>query len=92
MDINYIIYGSIGLGVLILLSNMIDFSYIVSKLFFNKNPKRNTTNKQQDFLEIVGLWYELKDRCDRFELKVASEKLDEVFPLLNGVLEDEVVA
>jgi hypothetical protein len=92
MDINYIIYGSIGLGVLILLSNMIDFSYIVSKLFFNNNPKRNTTNKQQDFLEIVGLWYELKDRCDRFELKVASEKLDEVFPLLNGVLEDEVVA
>jgi acid phosphatase class B len=71
---------------------MIDFSYIVSKLFFNNGEKRNTASKQQDFLEIVGLWYELKDRCDRFDLKVASEKLDEVFPLLNGVLEDEVVA
>jgi hypothetical protein len=92
MNVNYIIYGSIGLGILILLSNMIDFSYIVSKLFFNNSEKRNSTSKQQDFLEIVGLWYELKDRCDKFDLKVASEKLDEVFPLLNGVLEDEVVA
>ena len=45
-----------------------------------------TNDKQKDFLEIVGLWYQLKSRCDQFNLKIASEKLDEVFPLLNEVL------
>lgn len=91
MDITYLIYGSIGLGVLILLSNFIDFSYLVSKLFFSK-PKTvvSSSTKQQDFLEIISLWYQLKDRCDKFDLQIASQKLDEVFPLLNEVLEDEV--
>lgn len=95
MNINYLIYGSIGLGILILLSNFVDFSYIISKLFFsNRNnvnvplPK-STTSKEKDFLQIVGLWYQLKDKCDAFNLKVASDKLDEVFPLLNGVLDNE---
>lgn len=92
MNVNYLIYGSIGLGVLILLTNFVDFSYIISRLFFKETvkPALTVTNKQKDFLEIVGLWYQLKERCDKFELNVASEKLDEVFPLLNGVLEDEV--
>lgn len=92
MNANYVIYGSIGLGILILLSNMVDFSYIISKLFFGNKKDIESTDKQQDFLEIVGLWYQLKERCDKFDLKIASEKLDEVFPLLNGVLEDEVSA
>lgn len=91
MNVTYLIYGSIGLGVLILLSNFVDIPYLVSKLFFTSN-KTTQTNKQKDFLEIVGLWYQLKERCDKFDLHVASEKLDEVFPLLNGVLEDEVNA
>lgn len=91
MDITYLIYGSIGLGVLILLSNFIDFSYLISKLFFSKSNKVvSPSTKQKDFLEIIGLWYQLKDRCDKFDLHVASQKLDEVFPLLNEVLEDEV--
>lgn len=90
----YLIYGSIGLGVLILLSNFVDFSYLVSKLFFKDKTDDNVvvpaSNKKQDFLEIVGLWYQLKQKCDKFDLTVASEKLDEVFPLLNGVLDNEV--
>lgn len=93
MNINYLIYGSIGLGVLLLLTNFIDFTYIVSKLFFKEsspNTNLDTSNKQKDFLEIVGLWYQLKEKCDKFNLEIASQKLDEVFPLLNGVLEDEV--
>lgn len=91
MNITYLIYGSIGLGVAILLSNFIDISYWISKLFFGvKKPTTQQSDKQSDFLEIVSLWYQLKERCDKFKLKVASEKLDEVFPLLNGVLEDEV--
>jgi hypothetical protein len=90
MNITYLIYGSIGLGVLILLSNLVDVPYLVSKLFFGQNKNVNQTDKQKDFLEIVSLWYQLKERCDKFELHVASQKLDEVFPLLNGVLENEV--
>jgi len=93
MNAAYLIYGSIGLGVLILLSNFIDFPYLISTLFFSNTPKPSPTvktNKQKEFLEIVGLWYQLKEKCDAFDLEVASTKLDEVFPLLNGVLEDEV--
>lgn len=93
MNLTYLVYGSIGLGVLILLSNMIDFSYLISKVFFSKNkPAKKTSNKEEEFLHIVSLWYQLKEKCDAFELKTASDKLDEVFPLLNGVLEDEVVS
>lgn len=93
MNVTYLIYGSIGLGILILLTNFFDFSYLVSKLFFKDNEAvKPTTDKQKDFLEIISLWYQLKDRCDKFDLRVASQKLDEVFPLLNGVLEDEVTA
>lgn len=95
MNVIYLIYGSIGLGVLILLSNFIDFPYLISKLFFSNNPSPKPTvktSKQEDFLEIVGLWYQLKEKCDAFNLEVASERLDQVFPLLNGVLEDEVLS
>lgn len=93
MNATYLIYGSIGLGVLILLSNFIDFSYIVSKLFFSSpKPENVSKDKQKNFLEIIGLWYQLKDRCDKFNLHIASEKLDEVFPLLNEVLDDEVTS
>jgi len=93
MNLIYLVYGSIGLGVLILLSNMIDFSYLISKTFFGTNKtSKKISNKEEEFLHIVGLWYQLKEKCDAFELKTASDKLDEVFPLLNGVLEDEVVS
>lgn len=92
MNLIYLIYGSIGLGILILLSNFIDFSYIVSKIFFSGSKKISIKNKEQDFLHIVSLWYQLKEQCDEFELTTASTKLDEVFPLLNGVLDDEVAS
>lgn len=86
MNINYFVYGFIGLGCLLLLSNFIDVSYIFSRLLFRKRNIVVNNDKQKDFLEIVGLWYQLKSRCDQFNLKVASDKLDEVFPLLNEVL------
>lgn len=93
MDLAYLIYGSITIGILILLSNFVDFSYLFSKLFFktknNITIKNEQINKEQYFLQIVGLWYKLKEQCDKCNLKVASDKLDEVFPLLNGILEDE---
>lgn len=88
MNINYLIYGFVGLGVLLLLSNFVDASYILSKLLFRKKEVAVVTNdNQKDFLEIVALWYQLKSKCDQFKLKIASEKLDDVFPLLNEVLD-----
>lgn len=89
MDLSLIIYGSIGLGILILLSNFVDFSYLFSTLLFRKKKQLVESSKEQDFLQIVSLWYQLKEQCDKFNLHVAADKLNEVFPLLNGILEDE---
>tara|TARA_B100001778_G_C18467781_1_gene574296 strand:+ start:119 stop:400 length:282 start_codon:yes stop_codon:yes gene_type:complete len=40
-------------------------------------------SQEVKFLEIVDLWYQLKNSCDKYGLKEASDKLGEVFPLLN---------
>lgn len=83
---------AISLGGLLVLSSLVDFQWLVSKLLFRKSTTVSTVNKEKDFLDIVSLWYQLKHKCDQFKLTVASDKLDEVFPLLNGVLEDEKTA
>jgi hypothetical protein len=86
----YIKYGAIVAGILLILWNFIDPKYIISKLFRSKNnPIKVESNKETNFLEIVSLWYQLKSKCDECKLSIASDKLDEVFPLLNGVLDDE---
>lgn len=86
----YLKVALVVLGVLAILSNLVDFQSLISKLVFKSKIK--SANKQNDFLEIISLWYQLKNKCDEFNLKIASEKLDEVFPLLNEVLEDEKTA
>lgn len=83
---------AIVLGSLLVLSSLVDFQWLVSKILFRKSTVITTVNKEKDFLDIVSLWYQLKHKCDQFKLTVASDKLDEVFPLLNGVLEDEKTA
>lgn len=92
IDSYYIKFSLIILGILVFLSSLIDFQSLISKLIFKKKllaPSVAKTNKQSDFLEIISLWYQLKNKCDHFNLKIASDKLDEVFPLLNEVLEDD---
>lgn len=82
-------------GVLILASNLIDAPYLISKLFAKSKAKVDTietVKKEEGFLEIVSLWYQLKSKCDQYDLKVASDKLDEVFPLLNKVIEEDTNA
>lgn len=87
---NYVTYGLIGLGILIIGSNFINIQEIVSKLFFKRvNSNTVVVNKQNEFLTIVNLWYQLKQKCDLCKLTTASEKLDEVFPLLNGALDEQ---
>lgn len=51
--------------------------------------KKVDINKEDDFLNVISLWYKLKEQCDKCNLTIASAKLDEVFPLLNGILNDE---
>lgn len=70
----------------IILSNFVDIPYLASKLI---NSKRTASvDKRADFLELVNLWYQLKTKCEEHKLEVASTKLDEVFPLLNQVIEN----
>ena len=78
----------IVIGVLILASNLIDVQYWISRLFA-KSRIKVVQNKEEGFLEIVSLWYQLKNKCDEYSLTVASKKLDEVFPLLNKVLTED---
>lgn len=93
IDSYYLKIGLVVVGSLLILSNLVDMQNLISKLIFRKKNTIvntiNSTNKQSDFLEIISLWYQLKNRCDQFNLKVASDKLDEVFPLLNEVLDDD---
>jgi hypothetical protein len=71
----------------ILASNFVDIQYLISRLF-SRSKVKVSANKEEGFLEIVSLWYQLKNKCDEHNLTVASEKLDEVFPLLNKIIED----
>lgn len=82
-------------GTLILASNFIDVPYLVSKLFSRAKKVQvveETHKKEEGFLEIVSLWYQLKTKCEEYKLDIASEKLDEVFPLLNQVIEEDTNA
>ena len=52
------------------------------KNLFKKTPEVNPKSSV-NFLDVVGSWHTLKSQCKQLELTEASEKLDEVFPLLN---------
>lgn len=85
----------IVIGVLILASNFVDVPYLVSKLFSKTKEKSDTIKierKEEGFLEIVSLWYQLKTKCEQHNLDIASSKLDEVFPLLNQIIEEDINA
>jgi hypothetical protein len=90
IESNYFKIALICLGSIIILSNFINFQSLISNLIFRAKTKK-IYNEQDDFLQIVSLWYQLKNKCDECKLTVASNKLDEVFPLLNGALENEQV-
>jgi len=91
MDIDIIIrVAAVGLAASLLLST-VDFASLLSKvksLFKWPFKKRAVVvvepNAETQFLHIVDLWHKLKTSCDEQGLKEATEKLDEVFPLLNS--------
>jgi hypothetical protein len=96
MDTNLIIKGiALVIAVGLLLSN-IDFSYLIGKFLVKDSPNTvvnvdTAVDKENsaEFLKTLELWYLLKRRCDESKLVSASQKLDEVFPLLNDNLEEK---
>lgn len=89
MNVDYLFYILIGVGILSIFSNFFDSRWIISKLFNSKKTvKVSEESKESDFLHVISLWYQLKEQCEKCGLTVASSKLDEVFPLLSGILHD----
>jgi|688.fasta_scaffold190962_2 hypothetical protein len=81
---NYVVYGLIAVGCLFILANFIKPTYIIAKLFKKTKVENAPVSVgEENFLHIISLWYQLKECCDKCKLSVASDKLDEVFPLLN---------
>ena len=78
----------------VLLFSNISWSYVFGRIknMFNFSflKKKNDVIIEVDeladkpFLEIVDLWYSLKEKCTEEGLDQAAEKLDEVFPLFNA--------
>jgi|TARA_B100001113_G_scaffold349652_1_gene345385 hypothetical protein len=90
MDIETVLrISAIVIAGCILLSTINLLPYFSAVFSWLKKPFVKTvkpvvvTEDEVEFLEIVDLWYKLKDSCDKYGLKAATEKLGEVFPLLN---------
>jgi hypothetical protein len=80
--------AALAIGALIILSNFVHVDSLLARILPKKKVKPLTevivdTKEDEKFLHIINLWYQLKDNCDSYGLKLAVEKLNEVFPLLN---------
>jgi len=93
MDLEMILKGVALVVAIGLLVTSVDFSYILAKLTVKKKPSVNVPNiplpNGSEFIKTLELWYALKTACDSNGLSAASEKMDEVFPLLNDNMEVE---
>tara|TARA_B100001564_G_scaffold358181_1_gene376165 strand:+ start:13834 stop:14112 length:279 start_codon:yes stop_codon:yes gene_type:complete len=89
MDIDILLrFSAVALAAVLLLST-VDFSFFFKKItslfkwpFAPKKPAIEA-KEEVEFLEVIDLWYKLKHSCEVYGLKEATEKMDEVFPLLN---------
>lgn len=80
---------ALSIGALLILSNFVRVDSLLAKILPKKKVKPLAevvvdTKEDEKFLDIINLWYQLKDNCDSYGLKLAVDKLDEVFPLLNS--------
>lgn len=78
---------ALTIGGLLLVSNFVRVDSILAKLF-PKNKKVQPqivveSSEDEAFLHIINLWYQLKESCEKYNLQLAVDKIDEVFPLLN---------
>ena len=78
-------------GIFLLSTTFVDYSNVLAKLLLRKSPDKNPVptveSTDDDFLEVVDLWYKLRTKCVAYKLNTAIEKIDEVFPLLNDNIE-----
>lgn len=97
MEVEMILRISAVVIAAILLFGNVDISYWKNKVtkWFARKPKppvdiidEDNEVNEKPFLEIVDLWYSLKERCTNEGLDQAAEKLDEVFPLFNAENDD----
>jgi hypothetical protein len=66
----------------------VDFNYLLAKMLLKKKPVVEkdvevVVDTGDQFLHIIDLWYKLRAQCVDAKLDSATQKLDEVFPLLN---------
>jgi hypothetical protein len=83
--------AAVAIAALLLVSSFDISGYWNSiKSWFAKKPKTVVVPDEEDgvtdkpFLEIIDLWYSLREKCTNEGLDRAVEKLDEVFPLFNS--------
>lgn len=95
-DLEFVVKGVAVVVAVGLLLTSIDFSYLLAKLTVKDDNKVITptnkvvvqVNEDSQFLRTLELWYLLKKQCDEAKLTAASQKMDDVFPLLNDNLEE----
>jgi hypothetical protein len=78
-------------GVALVASYYVNPSYIISKLLNMKKNKSLQPIGNDKFIQIIDLWYKLRNECVNSKLGSAKDKLDEVFPLLNDKSQSTVV-
>lgn len=95
-DLEFVLKGVAVVVAVGLLLSSVDFSYLLAKLTVKDDTKVVTptnkvvvqVNEDSQFLRTLELWYLLKKQCDEAKLTAASQKMDDVFPLLNDNLEE----
>lgn len=95
-DLEFVLKGVAVVVAVGLLLSSVDFSYLLAKLTVKDDNKVITptnkvvvqVNEDSQFLKTLELWYLLKKQCDEAKLSAASQKMDDVFPLLNDNLEE----
>lgn len=95
-DLEFVLKGVAVVVAVGLLLSSVDFSYLLAKLTVKDDTKVITptnkvvvqVNEDSQFLRTLELWYLLKKQCDEAKLSAASQKMDDVFPLLNDNLEE----
>jgi hypothetical protein len=87
MDTEIILRIAAVVIALFILSTGVDYSPVKNFFtnFFKRKPKVIVpANSSVQFLDIVESWHVLRSQCEAYGLHEAVEKIDEVFPLLNG--------
>jgi len=85
LELSLVQWVFIGLGLLILLPNLMGWFSKVKDLIVKPhtpNPRPDAVRDEQCLTDIVSKWECLHDACRDAKLELACTKIEEVFPLL----------